>query len=330
MPKVSVIVPNYNHERFLEKRIQSVLDQTYQDFELIILDDASPDNSKQVIENFLGDQRIRTIYNQTNSGSTFKQWNKGICEAKGEYIWLAESDDYADECLLAELVAKLEQYPNVGIAQCQSWQIDEHDNILCSMADSTADLNETRWQQDFVNNGKDECNKYLIVRCTIPNASAVLIRKSIYDQVGGADEKLRLCGDWMLWAKMLLISDIAFVGKPLNYFRTHSNTVRSNSERNALNIEESCQVRTYMLSNTKLNFTQARINKICDGMVGHWVNIAFADLARISLERNHRIYKLLSTIDPKLKQRLILKIVIRLFMLKKVKEWFRYVQLKTV
>jgi len=237
MPKVSVIVPNYNHERFLEKRIQSVLDQTYQDFELIILDDASPDNSKQVIENFLGDQRIRTIYNQTNSGSTFKQWNKGICEAKGEYIWLAESDDYADECLLAELVAKLEQYPNVGIAQCQSWQIDEHDNILCSMADSTADLNETRWQQDFVNNGKDECNKYLIVRCTIPNASAVLIRKSIYDQVGGADEKLRLCGDWMLWAKMLLISDIAFVGKPLNYFRTHSNTVRSNSERNALNIE---------------------------------------------------------------------------------------------
>ena len=89
MPKVSVIIPNYNHAQFLEQRIQSVLDQTYQDFEIIYLDDASTDNSNEVFAKFANNSRIRAIYNQTNSGSPFKQWNKGIRLAQGEYVWIA-------------------------------------------------------------------------------------------------------------------------------------------------------------------------------------------------------------------------------------------------
>ena len=117
MPKVTVIIPNYNHAHFLERRIQSVLDQTYQDFEIILLDDASPDNSVETLSKFAQDSRVyQAIFNEVNSGSTFKQWNKGISQARGEYIWLAESDDYANKSLLENLVQPLDSHPNVGVS----------------------------------------------------------------------------------------------------------------------------------------------------------------------------------------------------------------------
>lgn len=78
-PLVSVLIPNYNHSIFLEERIQSVLNQKYQNFEVIILDDCSTDNSKNVIDKYKHNPKIsHIIYNEINSGSTFKQWNKGF------------------------------------------------------------------------------------------------------------------------------------------------------------------------------------------------------------------------------------------------------------
>src|ERR1700752_3159230 len=77
-PKVSVIIPNYNHATFLIERIDSILCQTFQDFELIILDDCSNDNSRSIIEKYHGHEKIsHIIYNPTNSGSPFMQWQKG-------------------------------------------------------------------------------------------------------------------------------------------------------------------------------------------------------------------------------------------------------------
>ena len=86
-PLVSVIVPNYNYARFLDERMQSILTQTYQNFEIIILDDCSKDNSRDVIEKYRGNPHVSCIvYNEVNSGSPFKQWNKGFIIAKGELI----------------------------------------------------------------------------------------------------------------------------------------------------------------------------------------------------------------------------------------------------
>ncbi len=94
---VTVIVPNYNHAPYLKRRIESILNQTYQDLELIILDDCSNDNSIDIIKQYQNHKKISHIErNEKNSGSPFKQWQKGIELAKGEYIWIAESDDYAD------------------------------------------------------------------------------------------------------------------------------------------------------------------------------------------------------------------------------------------
>ena len=107
MYKVSVIIPNYCYAAYLEQRIDSVLSQTYQDFEVIILDDNSPDDglSRMAFEKYRENPHVsHIVYNDENSGSTFKQWDKGISLAEGEYIWIAESDDYCSPLLLESLM----------------------------------------------------------------------------------------------------------------------------------------------------------------------------------------------------------------------------------
>jgi len=250
MPKVTVIIPNYNHARFLQQRIQSVLNQTYQDFEVIYLDDASTDNSNEVFASFADDQRVRAIYNETNSGSPFKQWNKGIRQATGEYIWIAESDDYADEKLLATLVDRLDRYPQAGLAYAQSWAVDKSGKVGGSWLTWTDGLDKERWQHDFVANGQEECRKFLVFRNTIPNASAVLLRRNVYEKTGFADATLRLNGDWLQWIKMLLISDLVFVAQPLNYFRTHNRSVRHTSR--IAGIQESYLIQKYLQRHLRL------------------------------------------------------------------------------
>ncbi len=78
MPTVSVIVPNYNHARFLRQRIDTILAQTFQDFELILLDDCSTDESRTILREYTSDKRVRLEFNEVNSGSPFKQWKKGL------------------------------------------------------------------------------------------------------------------------------------------------------------------------------------------------------------------------------------------------------------
>ncbi|MBE9015424.1 glycosyltransferase family 2 protein [Chroococcidiopsis sp. CCALA 051] len=310
MPKVSVIIPNYNHAQFLEQRIQSVLDQTYQDFEIIYLDDASTDNSNEVFAKFANNSRIRAIYNQTNSGSPFKQWNKGIRLAQGEYVWIAESDDYADKRLLAELVDKLDNNPTVGLAYCLSWFIDERDRSIFNSKDLLYFPDKERWEKDFVNNGIDECSKYLIFENIIHNASAVLIRRSIYEKVGYADESLRLCGDWLLWVKMLLVSDIAFIAETLNYYRAHSETVRYEASRNGVFAEESYQIVRYILAN--IDCPKEVVEQVCETRIHRWLKIMFSKNEKTSWERQYKIYKVASTVDSKLNFRLTKKIIKKL------------------
>jgi len=306
MPKVSIIIPNYNHARFLERRIQSVLDQTYQDFEIILLDDASPDESIEILSRFAQDPRVyKTIFNEVNSGSTFKQWNKGISQARGEYIWLAESDDYTDKNLLKSLVQPLDRHPNVGVSYCQSWKVDEYDRICSSMQDWTDDLDKERWSKDFINSGLDECSRYLIQKCIIPNASAVVFRHSIYKKVGGADESFRLSGDWMLWTKMLLVSDIAFTAEPLNFFRTHSNTVRGSCAKSALALQEAFVIVRHILQNVRV--PQQIQEDTFDGLMNRWL-AGIADY-RWSSSTNLNVYRHFGELDQQIHRRITHRLI---------------------
>lgn len=302
MPKVSVIIPNYNHARFLEQRIQSILNQTYQDFEIIYLDDASTDNSNEVFAQFSNDRRIRSILNQTNSGSPFKQWNKGIKAATGEYIWIAESDDYAAPNLLETLVPLLDEHPQVGIAYGQSQLVDEAGNLDKTMHCWTDDLDDRRWRNNFINRGIEECKTYLALKNTIPNASAVLIRRQSLEMIDYAEESLFLCGDWMTWIKILLQADLAFSSKILNYYRYSSASVRSKSRSDALDLYERMQTFAFLQRN--LHLSREIEKKIKGQFVYSWASLIL-EQQTISLKRNIELYKTSKQFDLWVELRLL-------------------------
>jgi GT2 family glycosyltransferase len=292
MPKVSVIIPNYNHARYLRQRIQSVLDQTFQDFDLTYLDDASTDTSNAVFKEFEPQPRIKAIYNDRNSGSPFKQWNKGVRATDGEYIWIAEADDIADPDLLATLVQLLDRNPHVGLAYCQSCLIDPEDRVLVPTLYSwTEDLIPDRWDRDFVASGILECQKYLVLRNTIPNASAVLIRRSVYEAIGGAEENLVLTGDWVTWIRMLLQSDLAFSAKVLNSFRTHNSSVSSRSQLNGTRIYERIFV-AQMLEKSIQIPAQTSI-EIRKEIIDDWIALTFNSKNTIGFSDHRKFYRLL-------------------------------------
>ncbi|WP_062544264.1 glycosyltransferase family 2 protein [Rufibacter tibetensis] len=223
---VSVIIPNFNHARFLEQRIESVLNQTYNNFEVIILDDCSLDNSIEVIERYRGHPKVsHIVYNKNNSGSTFKQWNKGVSLAIGEWIWFAESDDFCELNFLEIVINNIKN--NCVISFSQSNQVDESGTVLRDMLWHTDSVSTTHWLADYYNSGKDETLRYLLHKNTIPNASGVIFKKDAYLQVDRDFEKMKQCGDWLLWVKLLNLGDISFTTNKLNYFRSHSATTRT-------------------------------------------------------------------------------------------------------
>lgn len=311
IPRVTVILPNYNHEQFLDQRIQTILAQTYCDFELLYLDDASTDASNTVAAQYFGDKRVRAIYNESNSGSPFIQWNKGVREAKGEFVWIAESDDYADPKLLEKLVYQLDRYPHAGIAYCQSWAVNAHGDCMGTMDWWTADLKTQRWETDFISNGEKECSKYLVLKNTIPNASGVVFRRDIYQQVNGADESYRACGDWHLWAKMLLISDIAFVAEPLNFFRQHSASVTKKSQQSLLEALEGYRVIENIIRSTDVAFDAVKAacirRRVC------WFSKFASWHSPSSWQQHIEVFRIARRVDTQICSRLLKQLVVSAF-----------------
>jgi glycosyltransferase involved in cell wall biosynthesis len=225
-PKISVIVPNYNHAPYLFERLDSILNQTYNDLEILILDDASTDDSFRILRSYYSKPRVQIVVNGTNSGSAFPQWNLAIHLAKGDYVWIAESDDSADPHFLETLVPLLDQNPSLGVAYCQSRLINRQGGEVGDSLNWTSDLDPERWKTNFTNNGRDEVRDYLIYKNTIPNASAVITRRNVIRKVLPVDTSFQLCGDWMHWGKVLLQTDLAYVAEPLNYWRQGSSNSR--------------------------------------------------------------------------------------------------------
>lgn len=226
VPKVSVIIPNYNHSAWLGQRIDSVLDQTFQDFELILLDDCSSDGSAAILEEYKEHPKVvSVILNSQNSGNPFKQWKRGVDVARGEWIWIAESDDYASPAFLEEMLNAVAGKNSVGLAYCDSAVVDDKVVRKETFADlKNKDLATDRWSQTHQADGKHEIQHYLLPYGTINNTSAVLFKRDIFLKANVFDMTFRYMGDKYAFLKVLALSDILYVNKPLNYFRNPFNT----------------------------------------------------------------------------------------------------------
>ena len=231
-PFVSVIIPNYCHSKFLDERIMSVLNQTYQNFELIILDDCSPDNgaSKAVIEKYRNNPKVsQIVYNEVNSGSTFKQWNKGFDLAKGELIWIAESDDSCENTLIEKLVVYFENDMKCVLSFCSSNKVDYNGNVI---EKQRSELKSAKWE------GLDFIRERLYYSNAIGNASAAIFKKDIAVQIDKTYMSYKGSGDLLFWIELSQKGKVYFVGERLNKFRQHTNNTTNKCYSSGLNFIE--------------------------------------------------------------------------------------------
>lgn len=218
-PLVSVLIPNYCHASYLNERIDSVLAQTYQNFEVIIMDDCSTDNSHEVIEQYRNHPRVREIvYNEINSGSTFNQWDKGITMAGGELIWIAESDDSCRPELLERLVEQFEQTEDLAVAYVQSVLINTYGEVIKMPVEKG---------NPIIYDGRYFIRTHLLYGTCIINASMAIFSREKSLSIDRCFKQFKSVGDWMFWVLMAETGKVAEVREPLNYFRRHEGTVTS-------------------------------------------------------------------------------------------------------
>lgn len=231
IPLVSVIIPNYNYARFLEKRIESVLLQTCTDFEIILLDDASTDNSVFILNKYQTNAHVSYVdINSVNTGSPFAQWQKGIALSRGKYIWIAESDDLASPSFLEKAVCVLERYSQASYCFVGSYSIDESGEQLSIDFDRWTAKQKKCSDNLGVFAGKDYIMHNLYWANYIYNASGVVFRKKCFERITDYScFSMRYCGDWLFWIEMALQGDVVEIYEKLNYFRQHkcSTTMKS-------------------------------------------------------------------------------------------------------
>ena len=252
-------MPNYNHAPYLKERMDSILAQDYSNLEVILLDDASTDESVEVLKAYTDHPKVKVlITNPANSGNTFVQWQHGLELATGAYVWVAESDDIAEPTFLTQLVAALEREKAV-LAFCNSQWIDSQGHPMHHRQDPM-------WQKDFAMEGEVFAHQYLLGYNTICNASAVVFRRDAAMHVDMQQiTQFSASGDRLFWIEMALQGRVAYVGQKLNKFRQHTQKVSSSAEWHGLNIMQDHAI--YEMMASRLHLTEAERYIICGY---HW------------------------------------------------------------
>lgn len=253
-PLVSVIVPNYNYAHFLDERLSSIYNQTFQDFEVIILDDASTDESIEIIKKYCLKPNTTVITNDVNSGSVLRQWRKGIENAKGKFVWIAEADDYCEIGFLEKILQKFTDN-TIVLAYCNSNSVNENGKISenfylnCGYYEGLG-YPDSRWKQDYFNNGLNEIQNVLAIKNTIPNCSAVVFRKEEFLKIDFSEfNKFTFGHDWLTYINLLMNGSVAYISETLNYHRRHPHSVISESVKNAhLTISEYHEIHRWIVN----------------------------------------------------------------------------------
>ena len=209
MPNVSICIPSYNHGAFIGEAIQSVLDQTYLDFEIIVADDCSTDNTEKVVKSFK-DPRIKFFRNENNLGMV-PNTNKALKLAKGEFIGVLNSDDYYDPKMIETALKMFDKNPEIGFAYSPYVMVNEDGEVITKV--------EPRdWGRKF--KSKEGFKKLALGNVAPP--SGVIVRRKCYETVGPFDEEFPYCHDWNMWLRLSLKYDFACLPDYLLYYRMHS------------------------------------------------------------------------------------------------------------
>jgi len=230
-PKVSAIVPNYNHARFLAKRLDSILAQTYPNIEITVLDDCSSDNSREVIDGYVERYpgRIKKMYNEVNSGGVFKQWSKGVSSADGELVWICESDDFCEPDFVEKLVPFFaDDSVQMAFGRILETDIEGEPNLWL---DTYRERTEAGiWDTSLVRPAADWFAHSFGISNVIANVGGCLFRtQPIPLHVWQEAATYRVVGDWYLYLQIAGGGQIAWEPEAVSYFRRHGGNTSSNS-----------------------------------------------------------------------------------------------------
>jgi len=242
-PRLSVVVPNYNHARFLERRLHSIIHQSHKPDEIIFLDDASADDSIAIARDILGKSNIKftILENELNSGSVFRQWLKGIEEASGDLIWIAESDDSAGLDFLANILPRFDR-EDVLLAYGEIRYINPDDTPhpgLDHYYDEVEGLNGLSWEHSNVVSAYRAFTGAFAIKNIIPNVSGAVFRKPCLS----AEEIERLtsytfAGDWYFYSLIARGGAVAFCREARSYFRLNRESTSRQAFFSARHVRE--------------------------------------------------------------------------------------------
>lgn len=273
-PKVSFIVPCYNLAHFLADCVNSILSQTYGDFEILIMDDCSPDNTQEMAAEFK-DPRVIYVRNETNLGN-LRNFNKGIELSKGLYIWLISADDrLRTKDVLRKYIDLLEQNPKIGYVFCPAINLEGEEET--EVGDWTA------WpgNRDRILTGRE-----VVRRSAYRNpvsAPTGFARKECYRRVGGFPPDLKRTADYYLWAVFATMYDVGYFAEPMINYRLHTTNMTKilEGEEPSSFLEEETLVRWCIKRAVENAGMQDLSTEFCRGLALEYVSI----VARSEVEK---------------------------------------------
>ena len=227
-PKVTVLVPSYNHASFIRQRIESILNQTYKNFRIVVIDDCSADNSDSIIRSLQMQHGFQYLRNAQNAGTPFATWEYIQRHDAGDYIWVSESDDFAEPDFLEVAVNALEIDKSAVLFYCNSWIVDFASNKVDHTDTYFKNYwKDPRWHSDFRATGPTELCKFQLRGQTVPNMSSALIATQAFrNAYTPLLKRFCLTGDWLFIGKVMKQGNVLFSTRTLNNFRRHENTAR--------------------------------------------------------------------------------------------------------
>ena len=284
MNRYSIIVPLYNKADYVRKALESIVNQTFQDYEVIIVNDGSTDNSLDVAEKFFEhlddrwiDDRL-TIISQTNAGVAVAR-NNGVAKSKGKYVCFLDADDWWEPTFLEEMDKLIQEYPEAGLYAT---------NYVYYKSGNT------RVWLDFKTGYLNYAHAYLIQPAMPVWTGAACMPRKVFDEMGGFPVGIKLGEDFLLWAKTALSYKVAFCEKALAYYNNDvPASLRATRnlhapEHNMLfhldSIEEEIN-RLHCTSNKAADWKSLLDKLRVNGLMEYWLSDEYHDIAAAELKK---------------------------------------------
>lgn len=246
--KVSVCIPVYNGARYLGEAINSVLNQSFADFELIVIDDCSTDRSDLIIRSF-NDQRLRYEQNTVRLGLV-ENWNRCLKLSNGEYVCIFHQDDVMAPENLEKKVRALNAGSQVGLAFSAYEEIDSGGNLIGKFPVDDSD-------RDRIQNGLKSF-EHLFSGINIIGCPTVVARRECYDKLGGFDSRLPLTCDWEMWLRIALFYQLAYVDEPLLRYRWHDGNETNRFVNNLDGLKQNFLAKSFVLDKFPQQITREK------------------------------------------------------------------------